>query len=110
MAGQVESAATTVNPVQWILEDEGQPETEAAADQLAVEDQPVTVSVVPAEEGSQDQGCQMVCFQTKNPNLGKFWRVLQWRTKGQNQNKNQREGNTPPPPIAILLVLRKPKN
>jgi hypothetical protein len=20
----------------------------------------------------------MVCFQTKNPNLGKFWRVLQW--------------------------------
>jgi hypothetical protein len=23
------------------------------------------------------QGCQMVCFQTKNPNLGKFWRVLQ---------------------------------
>jgi hypothetical protein len=21
-------------------------------------------------------GCQMVCFQTKNPNLGKFWRVL----------------------------------
>jgi hypothetical protein len=34
----------------------------------------------------------------------------QWRTKGQNQNKNQREGNTPPPPIAILLVVRKPKN
>jgi hypothetical protein len=28
-----------------------------------------------------DQGCQMVCFQTKNPNLGKFWRVLQ-RTLG----------------------------
>jgi hypothetical protein len=22
------------------------------------------------------QGCQMVCFQTKNPNLGKFWTVL----------------------------------
>jgi hypothetical protein len=22
------------------------------------------------------QGCQMVCFQTKNPNLGKFWKVL----------------------------------
>jgi hypothetical protein len=21
----------------------------------------------------------MVCFQTKNPNLGKFWRVLQWK-------------------------------
>jgi hypothetical protein len=20
----------------------------------------------------------MVCFQTKNPNLGKFWRILQW--------------------------------
>jgi hypothetical protein len=26
----------------------------------------------------RDQGCQMVCFQTKNPNLGKFWRVLPW--------------------------------
>jgi hypothetical protein len=24
------------------------------------------------------QGCQMVCFQTINPNLGKFWRVLLW--------------------------------
>jgi hypothetical protein len=23
------------------------------------------------------QCCQMVCFQTKNANLGKFWRVLQ---------------------------------
>jgi hypothetical protein len=21
----------------------------------------------------------MVCFQTKNPNLGRFWRVLQWK-------------------------------
>jgi hypothetical protein len=21
----------------------------------------------------------MVCFQTKNPNLGKLWRVLQWK-------------------------------
>jgi hypothetical protein len=25
------------------------------------------------------QGCQMVYFQTKSPNLGKFWRVLQWK-------------------------------
>jgi hypothetical protein len=25
------------------------------------------------------QGCQMVCFQTKNINLGKFWWVLQWK-------------------------------
>jgi hypothetical protein len=24
-------------------------------------------------------GCQMVSFQTKNPNMGKFWRVLQWK-------------------------------
>jgi hypothetical protein len=23
------------------------------------------------------QDCQMVCFQTQNPNLGKFWRILQ---------------------------------
>jgi hypothetical protein len=28
------------------------------------------------------QGCQMVCFQTKNINLGKFWRVLQWKMLG----------------------------
>jgi hypothetical protein len=21
----------------------------------------------------------MVCFQTKNPNLGKFWRALEWK-------------------------------
>jgi hypothetical protein len=26
--------------------------------------------------GLGSQGCQMVCFQTKNPNLGKFWRAL----------------------------------
>jgi hypothetical protein len=26
-----------------------------------------------------EQGCQMVCFPTKNTNLGKFWRVLQWK-------------------------------
>jgi hypothetical protein len=31
------------------------------------------------KNGHIDQGCQMVCFQTKNPNLGKFWRVLQWK-------------------------------
>jgi hypothetical protein len=27
---------------------------------------------------SLEQGCQMVYFQTKNPNLGKFWRALDW--------------------------------
>jgi hypothetical protein len=25
------------------------------------------------------QGCQMVCFQTKNPNLGKFWNAWHWK-------------------------------
>jgi hypothetical protein len=25
------------------------------------------------------QGCQMVCFQTKNSNLGKFWRASEWK-------------------------------
>jgi hypothetical protein len=25
------------------------------------------------------QGCQMVCFQTKNPNFGHIWRVLEWK-------------------------------
>jgi hypothetical protein len=27
----------------------------------------------------RSQGCQMVCFQTKNPNLSKFWSVVQWK-------------------------------
>jgi hypothetical protein len=27
----------------------------------------------------QNQCCQMVYFQTKDPNLGKFWTVLQWK-------------------------------
>jgi hypothetical protein len=27
---------------------------------------------------SQQQGCQMVCFQTKNPNSGKFGRGIDW--------------------------------
>jgi hypothetical protein len=25
------------------------------------------------------QGCQMVSFHTKNPNLGKFWNALDWK-------------------------------
>jgi hypothetical protein len=25
------------------------------------------------------QGCQMVSFQTKNPNLGTLWRTLEWK-------------------------------
>jgi hypothetical protein len=29
--------------------------------------------------GSLQQGCQMVYFQAKNPDLGTFWRVLQWK-------------------------------
>jgi hypothetical protein len=27
---------------------------------------------------SGKQGCQMVCFQTKNPNLSKFWWALEY--------------------------------
>jgi hypothetical protein len=26
-----------------------------------------------------NQGCQMAYFETKNPDLGKFWKVLQWK-------------------------------
>jgi hypothetical protein len=26
-----------------------------------------------------NQGCQMVYFQTKNPNLGNFWSAMQWK-------------------------------
>jgi hypothetical protein len=28
---------------------------------------------------SLSQGCQMAYFHTKNPNLGKFWRALDWK-------------------------------
>jgi hypothetical protein len=31
----------------------------------------------PGDSFGPVQGCQMVYFQTKNPKLGKFWRVLQ---------------------------------
>jgi hypothetical protein len=27
----------------------------------------------------REQGCQMVCFQSKNPNLGRFWSALGWK-------------------------------
>jgi hypothetical protein len=27
------------------------------------------------KKSGSEQGCQMVYFQTKNPNLGKFWRA-----------------------------------
>jgi hypothetical protein len=30
-------------------------------------------------EDALKQGCHMAYFQTKNPDLGKFWRVLQWK-------------------------------
>jgi hypothetical protein len=29
--------------------------------------------------GRPEQGCQMVSFQTKHPNLGIFWRTLEWK-------------------------------
>jgi hypothetical protein len=32
-----------------------------------------------ATQSDLNKSCQIVCFQTKNPNLGKFWRVLQWK-------------------------------
>jgi hypothetical protein len=35
---------------------------------------PSVLFIVPTK-----QGCHMVCFQTKNPNLGKFWMFLQWK-------------------------------
>jgi hypothetical protein len=28
---------------------------------------------------TQQQVCQTVCFRTKNPNFGKFWRFFQWK-------------------------------
>jgi hypothetical protein len=37
------------------------------------------VIYVPLLIPSVDQGCQMVYFQAKNPNLGKFWMAI-WNT------------------------------
>jgi hypothetical protein len=31
------------------------------------------------DQMGRKQGCQMAYFQTKNPDFGKFWRVLQWK-------------------------------
>jgi hypothetical protein len=39
----------------------------------------VRVNTTPLNRLPPNQGCRMVCFQTKNPNLGKFWRVLHWK-------------------------------
>jgi hypothetical protein len=35
-----------------------------------------SLALTPPTAATDFRGCQMVCFQTKNPNLGKFWRVL----------------------------------
>jgi hypothetical protein len=37
------------------------------------------INLRPIADVGREQGCQMVCFQTKNPNLGKFWRALGWK-------------------------------
>jgi hypothetical protein len=35
-------------------------------------------SVIGPQHDRLKQGCQVAYFQTKNPDLGKFWRVLPW--------------------------------
>jgi hypothetical protein len=44
-----------------------------------IENQSLLASAAKQTSSSQDQGCQMVCFWTKNPNLGKFWTALEWK-------------------------------
>jgi hypothetical protein len=39
----------------------------------------ITRNIKEAKDMYCEQGCQMVHFRTKNPNLGKFCRVLQWK-------------------------------
>jgi hypothetical protein len=39
----------------------------------------VTLIAVERRKTERNQGCQMVYFQTKNRNLGKLWRALQWK-------------------------------
>jgi hypothetical protein len=36
-------------------------------------------SVATSPRNYFNQGCQMVYFQTKNPNLGNFWTALDWK-------------------------------
>jgi hypothetical protein len=36
-----------------------------------------TLSSVNQSSPCPEQGCQMVCFQAKNPSLGQFWRALE---------------------------------
>jgi hypothetical protein len=38
-----------------------------------------TKTVIRIARAEISHGCQMAKFQTKNPNLGRFWRVLQWK-------------------------------
>jgi hypothetical protein len=38
-----------------------------------------TARALLAQLADRDQGCQMVCFQTKKTNLDKFWRALEWK-------------------------------
>jgi hypothetical protein len=37
------------------------------------------ITFVTTEKESDSQSCQMVYLHTKNPNLGKFWRALDWK-------------------------------
>jgi hypothetical protein len=36
-------------------------------------------NLVTLKAAGRRQGCQMVCFQTKNPNLGKILTALDWK-------------------------------
>jgi hypothetical protein len=36
-------------------------------------------SLTREQKDTTKQGCQIVYFQNKNPNLGKFWRALEWK-------------------------------
>jgi hypothetical protein len=59
--------------------------TDSTGPKFQLSFEPVTLRLSPSRpfgctsDRPPMQGCQMVCFQTKNPKLGKFWRVLQWK-------------------------------
>jgi hypothetical protein len=46
---------------------------------LCVKDGVSSISCAAIFSPQRLQGCQMAHFQSKNPNLGKFWRFLQWK-------------------------------
>jgi hypothetical protein len=65
-------------PHQTIAQTEEKKRTDTGAKAARKQTHKQTEAERKRSEGGTDQCCQLVCFRTKNLNLGKFWKVLQW--------------------------------